>query len=94
MRSQKFRQIVQRRRRNTDVFQGVYVQDGEIYASSWRTKALAGLRAVLPLHLSYDLDFNKYVLGKLLCGNAGARGLRCEIFCVHLVERRKISHVL
>ena len=48
MRSQIFRQIVQKRRRNTVVFQGVSVQDDGKYASRWRTKPSGGLCAVLP----------------------------------------------
>ena len=48
MRSQIFRQIVQKRRRHTDVCQGVSVQDDGKSASRWRAKPSGGLCAVLP----------------------------------------------
>ena len=48
MRSQIFRQIVQKRRRNTVVFQEVSVQDDGKYESRWRAKPSGGLCAVLP----------------------------------------------
>ncbi len=48
LRSQIFRQIVQKRRRRVDARQGVFVQYGGKDASKRMTKALAGNCAVLP----------------------------------------------
>ena len=48
MRCQIFRQIVQKRRRNTVVFQKASVQDDGKYESRWRAKPSGGLCAALP----------------------------------------------
>lgn len=47
-RTEIVRQIVQKRRRNTVVFQKVSVQDDGKYESRWRAKPSGGLCAVLP----------------------------------------------
>ena len=48
MRSQIFRQIVQKFRRHTDVCRGIFVQDDGKYASRCGAKPQGGLCAVLP----------------------------------------------
>ena len=49
MRSQFFRQIVQKFRRHNAVWQGISVQDSGKYASKFCAKPSGGLCAVLPL---------------------------------------------
>jgi hypothetical protein len=56
MRSQIFRQIVQRGRRKADALLGRIVQDDGKYASRCATKPLGGLCAVLPKALNPNND--------------------------------------